>query len=297
VRDQGITSKLNGRVAALAERLPAPLLLIIALVLLQLGAGLAKSIMTAPSALGMVFLRLGLGTVVLAVLVRPDWRTLGRGQWRDAVALGAVYAVFNVTTILALLHLPLGLVATIGFLGPLAVSLGAARRGPDFLWPVLGFAGVVMLTPLDGAGAASWAAISYGLADAAAWAAYILASARAGRSLAGLDGFVIAGAIATLLLAPLGLTGVGPLLTTPALIATVALVALFATAPLALEFAALKRLPPRVFGVLLSLEPGIASITGIVLLGEHLTATGWLALALVSLASVGVTLTGRKTAP
>jgi len=291
------SGSLQHDIAAFGLRIPAPLILIAALVSLQVGSGSAKMIMTADSVFGLNCARLALGGLLLAALLRPRVWLWTRRQWVDATALGIAFTGFNVTFYLALVNLPLGLVATTGFLGPLTVSLVGARRFLEFVWPMLAFAGVCMLAPLDDDAPVTWSAIAYGLAYACAWAFYILASARAGRSIQGLDGFIIATLMSAALIFPLAYSEIGYFFSSVSLIQVTALVSILATLPLGLEFIALKRLSPRLFGVLLSLEPAIATITGIILLSEQLTLASWLAIAIVSSASVGATLTCASAKP
>jgi inner membrane transporter RhtA len=281
----------GARIAKAGDAIPAPIFLIAALILLQLGSGFAKSIMSAENVLSLAFIRLALGGVFLVLVFRPRVLLYSRTQWFDACLLGMAFAFTNATSYLAIVALPLGLAATIGFLGPIALSVIGARRAIDYLWPVIGFAGVLLLTPLDGAGTVSWLGIGYGLTNAVAWALYILAASRAGASIPGTGGFVVATIVAALALAPLGLVGADYFFSTPELAWTTLAIVLFAIFPLVLEFVALVRLQPRVFGVLLSLEPAIATMIGMALLGERLGLLGWLALGCVSVASIGVTLT------
>ena len=275
------------------ERIPAPLLAIAAIMFLQISSGTVKGVITQDNAMSLLFVRLSLGSAILWGLSKPPVRELSAGQWFDAGLLGFVVAGFNVSVYVALQVLPLGLMATFGFLGPLAVSFVGMRRRVDALWPLLGFCGVLMLTPWSGASAVSPAGVAAGLGYAVMWALYILASARAGRTLPGISGFAIANAIAAALLAPVGFSGSAQFLAADK-IAPVAVIIVLSTVPFAMEFLALQRLPPRVFGVLLSLEPGIAALVGLALLAEHLPALGWLALVLVSVASAGATLAREK---
>ncbi len=276
--------------ARVIEQVPAPLLLLLALVLIQIGTGFSKDLVTTDNALSVAFVRMTLGTIALWLIVRPPvWRWT-RSQWIDTGILGVVFTGFVVSFFVALPHLPIGLVATIGFLGPLGVSLFGARRALDYLWPAMGLAGVALLASWDPAATVALSGVLLGLVYAVAWAFYVLASARSGRSTPGLQGYTVATAITALLLAPFGAMGVPVLLASPAALAQLLLITLLSTLPLTLEYLALKRISPRAFGVLLSLEPGIATLTGLIMLGEQLTAMGWLALALVSLASLGVTL-------
>jgi inner membrane transporter RhtA len=63
--------------------------------------------------------------------------------------------------------------------------------------------------------------------------------------------------------------------------------------PYTLELAAMRRAPQRVFGILLSLEPAVATLAGLLLLGQRVTAAAVAAVALVVLASTGSALTSR----
>ncbi len=271
-------------------RLSAPLVLILALILLQSGSALAKNLMTADTAFGLVFLRLALGGALLCTILRPDLRQLTRQNWQDLFVFGAVFLCFNLSVYSALVHLPLGLVATIGFLGPLGVSLAGARNVWGLIWPALGFAGVLLLAPgIEGQDNITWLGVGYGLAYAVSWASYILTSARVTRSINGLDGFAIATLIAALLCIPFGITQSGTFLTSPSVATLAALVTLLAILSFGLEFLVLKRLSPPVFGTLLSLEPAIATLAGLALLGEWLPWQSWLAILAVSVASIGAT--------
>ena len=276
--------------AKLGQKIPAPLILVFALVLLQLSSGTSKIIMTPENAQGLGFLRMLIGALLLWLVIRPKVSLMTHEQWIDVALLGGVYAIFTYVFYEALIHLPLSLVATIGFLGPLAISIVSSRRALDFVWPALALAGIFMLTPMSGDTDISWGALAYGLAYAVGWAGYILTSARAGKSVIGLDGFVIATSIAAILLAPIGFRYAGEFMGSTSMLALTLLVTLLVTLPLGLEYIALKRIEPRIFGVLLSLEPAIASVIGILLLAEIPSATGWIAIAAVTAASIGATL-------
>lgn len=282
------------KAAEFGRRIPAPLILIFALFLIQLSSGTAKIIMTAENAQGLAFLRMLLGAGLLWLVIRPKVSQMNSRQWQDVILLGAIYAAFTYLYYEALIYLPLGLVATIGFLGPLAISIIHSRRALDFAWPVLGLVGVYLLTPSVGDAEFSWKALGYGFAYAVGWGGYIMTSARAGKSMNGLDGFVVATAIAAVLLAPVGYPHVSEFLSSSTLLLLTLVVTLLITVPLGLEYLALKRIEPRVFGVLLSLEPAIATLIGILMLHEIPSVMSWLAIALVTAASLGATLARRS---
>jgi len=270
--------------------IPAPLYVLAAILLIQFASAVAKEIITPSTVMGLVFLRTLFGAILVTAFVRPDLRALSRQQWLYGAALGVAMTVFTGLIYLALTRLPLALVVTIGFLGPLCVSLFGARRPLDYLWPVLGFAGVLLLTPIDGNTEFDSIGLIYAGLYALAWAAYILMSARSARTTPGFVGFAVALWFTALCSAPFGLPHVGHYLSTFAGLADVVLITVLATLPFALEFLALKRLSPAVFGVVLSSEPAIAALVGLAMLGEILPVAGWVALGLVSVAALGSSL-------
>ena len=284
-------------VADFGNRIPAPLILIAALVILQISSGLAKTLMTTDNAAGLAFVRVTLGAAMLWLFIRPPVSSFNRRQWLDAVMLGVVLAFFTLLIYVALTLMPIGLAVTVGFLGPLSVSVIHTRRAIDFLWPALGFAGVYLLAPSTENTDVTWQAMGIALAYAFTWALYILTSTRAGKSMRGLDGFTVASGIAAVLLMPFGIGQAAYFVGTPSMIGMTVLVTLLITIPLGMEFLVLKRIEPRIFGVLLSLEPAIASMVGIVLLSEFLSLNSWIAIALVTAASIGVTFKRKAVEP
>jgi len=288
-------SRWQQAVADTGNRIPAPVILIAALVILQISSGLAKTIMTPDNAVGLAFVRLSMGAALLWVVLRPPVATYTREQWTDAVMLGVVVSLFTYLAYASITLMPLGLAVTVGFLGPLTVSLLNTRCAVDFLWPLLGFAGVYLLAPSTSNSDVTWQAIGVALAYAVTWAFYILASARAGKSMRGMDGFTVASAFGALFLMPFGIGEAAYFVETTDMLMMTTIVTLLITIPLGMEFVALKRIEPRVFGVLLSLEPAIAAIIGIVILSEYLSLSSWAAIALVTAASIGVTF-GRSPA-
>jgi inner membrane transporter RhtA len=62
-----------------------------------------------------VWLRIGLGSLVLAV-VRPFWRSRADGRaWRAAILLGLSLAVMNTSFYLAIGRIPLGVAVALEF--------------------------------------------------------------------------------------------------------------------------------------------------------------------------------------
>jgi inner membrane transporter RhtA len=262
----------------------------------QLGSALAKLRFDRTGPIGMVLLRLAVGALVLLAVSRPRLRGRDRRQLLLVLAFGAVLAGMNSSFYAAIGRIPIGVAVTVEFAGPLAVAVAGSRRVLDGVWVVLAAAGVVLLTR-DGGGALD--PVGLGLAGLAGlgWACYILLSQRLGRSFPGVDGLALATAVAAALVAPAGIVRAGGALADwRVLIVGVGVGLLSAAIPYSLEIEALRRLPTRVFGVLMSLEPAVGALAGLVVLGEALRSREVLAIALVCVASAGAAWAGR-TAP
>jgi inner membrane transporter RhtA len=257
-------------------------LVIAAVTSLQFGAGLAVTLFDELGPAGAAFLRLAIAAVILVAL----WRPHPRGDLRLAAAFGVTLGLMNLCIYEAMDRIPLGIAVTIEFWGPLAVAVAGSRRPLDLLWVALAAAGIVLLAD-PGGDSLDAAGVAFAFAAGALWIGYILLSARVGQVYPGGTGLAIAmvfGALATL---PFG---VGADLLEPELLAVAAVVALASSViPYSLELEALRRLPARVFGVLMSLEPAVAALAGLVVLGQALAGEEWLAIALVVVASAGAT--------
>jgi inner membrane transporter RhtA len=221
----------------------------------------------------------------------PDARDGAKIAWGSlgvAAAFGLTLAIMNFAIYQSFARIPLGVAVTIEFLGPLGVAVAASRRLVDAAWVALAAIGVLLLTH-DG-GHITAAGVAYGLLAAAGWAAYILLSAATGRRFPGSAGLTIAMVVAAIAIAPIGVVAGGAALLRPGVIVIGAGIGLLSSViPYSLELEALRRMPPRVFGVLMSLEPAVAALVGLVLLGQVLSAVDWLAIACVVAASVGAT--------
>ena len=274
----------------------APLLLVLSVSMPPLGGGLAKDISQGHDILALAFLRNALAAAIMLVIVRPSFSRLTRAQWTAAAGLGASLAIMNANFYLALARLPLGVSVAIEFLGPLAVAMVGARRITDYLWPLLAFGGVLLLTPLAGAERLDPVGLGFAVITAGAWAAYILLSRHAGRQIPGMTGLALALLFATLFTAPVGLPVSGPYLSSAEMLAKVAAVAMLSTLlPYALEFVALRRVSTALFGIMMAMEPALSAVVGLFLLGEVLSLSAVTAIALICLAAVGSSLS-RRTA-
>lgn len=271
------------------------LVLLIAMCSIQSGASLAKSLFPLVGAPGVTALRLALGTLILVLFFKP-WRLrFAREQRLPLLFYGLSLGGMNYLFYLAIQTVPLGIAVALEFTGPLAVALFSSRRPVDFIWVVLAVLGLWFLLPLgqdvshvDLPGAA------LALGAGACWAIYILAGQRAGAE-HGPATVAVGSLIAAIVFVPLGAVQAGEALWHWSVIPLGLAVAVLSTAlPYSLEMIALTRLPTRTFGTLMSMEPALAAVAGIVFLGETLTVIQWLALAAIIAASMGSTLTLRR---
>ena len=253
----------------------------------EVGAAFAVLLFPSVGALGMVALRLTFSALILLAIARPSLRGRSRGDWMTVVLFGVALAVMNGLFYEALARIPLGAAVTIEVLGPLVLSVATSRRASSWLWAVLAFIGVFLLGQgsfgeLDPVG------VLFAAGAGASWAGYILLSSRTGSRFARLDGLALAMAIGAVLTLPLGLAAAGPAIVRPDILLLGAAVAvLSSTIPYALELFALRRIPSSSFAILMSLAPAIAALAGVVLLAQHISLIGVLAIALVVTASIG----------
>lgn len=281
-------------ISALAGKVPAPCLVLAGVCGIQFGAALAPHAYPQAGAAGVVFLRLLIAGALLCLLWRPRSKTLNgvRGAWKTVLAAGTLLAGHHIAFFEAVNHIPLGIVATIEFLGPLTIALAGSRRVLDLLPACLAAGGVFMLS---GHGSTSLPVTGLALAAAAAvcWAGYILVSARMATRLSGGQGLALAIAWAALLSAPYGIAHAGSALFDPHVLWVAAVVAVASSVlPYSLNLEALRRIPPRVFGVLTSLEPAAGAVFGLLILGQRLDWPQWLGIAAVAGASIAATCLG-----
>jgi inner membrane transporter RhtA len=276
---------------------PAPLLVLAAIASVQVGSAVARTLFDDLGAAGITLLRLSIAAVILGVLFRPRINGWSAAAWRAAVLLGMAMAGMNLLFYLALRTVPLGVCVTVEFLGPLLLTLVQTRRMVDLLWAALAAGGVGLLG-LNAGVTAPLGGLLLAFGAGLCWAGYILGSAHLGALVPGTGGLAVALAVAAVLVLPFGASGASVVLEHPSLLVGVVAVALLSSVlSYGLEINALRRMPTRVFGILMSLEPAAAAVAGLVVLGQRLGVWEVAALLLVSLASLGVTLARRDPAP
>lgn len=273
------------------------LLLSLSMVSIHSGAAIAKSLFAQTSPFGIASLRLGLGTVVLLALVRPRWRHHHWTDYRLLGLLGLSMGVMNTLLYHAIAYIPIGVAVTLEFIGPLGVAFAHSRRRLDILWVILAATGVVLLAPI-GDVSLQPIGIILALLAGGCWAAYIVLSAQASRVFPGSDGVALAITVGAIAILPFGIAMEGTTLLSPqVLLLGLAVAVLSSALPYSLEMAALRQLPVQVFGILMSLEPAVASGIGLLILGERLSLRMVVAIALVSIASAGSAFPAKSQAP
>ncbi len=253
----------------------------------QIGAAIATTLFDELGPAGTVLLRTGFAAVVLVLLWRPRLRGRSTPALRDALLFGLTLAAMNMSFYAALDRIPLGIAVTLEFTGPFLVAIAASRRASDLLWVALAAGGIVLLSP-GVHGSLDVTGTLLALLAGAFWAAYIVLAARVGRAFSGGQGLSIAMVVATVVLLPVGIVAGGSNFGDPGLLAAGLAVALLSSAiPYSLELEALRRLPKGTFGVLMSIEPAVAALVGLVALGQDLSASEVVAVGLVVAASAG----------
>lgn len=281
------------------ERLIPVLAILGAVTALAIGTSWAKhTLFPLVGAEGTTALRIGFSALLVALLWRPWRRPLRPADAKAVVLYGTALGAMNLLFYLSLPTLPFGLAVAIEFSGPLAVALLASRRLVDFVWIALAVLGLGMLLPLGfNRSALDPVGVAYALGAAVMWALYIvfgkrLAHLHAGHSVS--LGLIVASLVAL----PVGVASAGSALLSPMVLVVGAAVALISSAvPISLEMMALKRLPKSTFGVMVSLEPAMAALLAIFLLGERLEPGQWLAIACIVAASMGSATTIRAAPP
>lgn len=272
------------------DRIPAVWLVLGGILSVQFGAAVAKTLFGEVPPTAMVWLRLVTSAVIFLLIIRLRLAGRSRTDWFVALAFGVSLAMMNWAIYQAFARIPLGVAVTIEFLGPLAVAVIGSRRARDLIWVALAGAGVLILgfSPSS----LTLTGVLFALLAGVAWGGYILLSAHTGRRWTGLSGLAVASLVGAIGLAPPAMVEAGSTLLKPhILLIGIAVGLLSSVVPYSLEMIALRRIPPRVFGILMSLEPAAAALAAMLLLSEFLTGWQWVAMVCVVAASVGSTRT------
>jgi inner membrane transporter RhtA len=264
--------------------------------LVQLGLALSVPLFGQIGPLGAVWMRLAWAAVILVVAVRPrPWR-FRRPVLLATIALGTVTAGVTMLFMASVARLPLGTASALEFLGPLGVAVARGQGGRRFLWPGLAAAGVLLLThPWQGGG--NLLGVIFALGAAICWAAYILLTQAVGDEVAGLQGLAVSIPVAALVSTPFAAGDIGRVVAPHLLLAGLGLALLLPVIPFSLEMYALRRLTTAAFGTLMCLEPALAVLAGLALLGQVPEALSLAGVAFVVMAGLGAERSGARQDP
>ncbi len=275
-------------------RAPSGALVLGAITSVQIGSAIATKLFGQVGPSGAVLLRLLFASIVLLGVWRPRLHGRARRELGLAAVFGVVLALMNLSFYAAIDRIPLGIAVTIEFVGPLAVAVAGSRRPIDVLWIVLAAGGIAALTQGDAHGLNALG-VAFAVLAGAFWAGYILLNARVGRAFERGTGLTVAMCIAALVALPFGVVdGGGHLLELRSLALGAGVGLLSSAIPYSFEQEALRRIAPSVFGVLMSLEPAVAALAGLIILGQSLGARAVAGIALVVIASVGASRRARE---
>lgn len=272
-----------------------PLLAVLGSILsVQVGAAIAKGLFPALGASVTATLRIGLSALMLLAVNRPGLKNLTKVQWQTVIPYGLCLGAMNLIYYLALSRIPLGIAVTLEFMGPLLLVVFSSKRLIEFLWVLLAAAGIALMTPwnntnidLFGAGMA--------LLAGAFWAGYIVLGRRVSAVLNGGQAVTIGMLFALIVTLPFAFASGGMLNFTSSMIIPAVGLALFCSAvPFSLEMYGLKYIPTKTFSILMSMEPAVGAICGLIFLKEYLSVQEYAAVVLVVIASVGATIGNRE---
>ncbi|MEO6858424.1 MAG: EamA family transporter [Solirubrobacteraceae bacterium] len=277
-------------------RVPSGILVLSGIASVQFGSAVATHLFATVGPSGAVLLRLVTASVVLVAVARPRLRGHSRGNLILVAVFGIALAGMNLSFYTALHRIPLGIAVSLEFVGPLSVAVAGSHRRIDVLWVLLALAGIVALTH-GGTGHLSGVGVFFALLAGAFWGAYILITARVGQSFARGTGLALAMCFASVVALPFGIAAGGTHLLSLRSLAIGGAVGMLSSAiPYSFELEALRRIAAHVFGVLMSIEPAMAALAGLIVLGQGLSVRTILGMALVVAASIGASWHARAAA-
>ncbi|MFT6308839.1 MAG: inner membrane transporter RhtA [Halioglobus sp.] len=278
------------------KAIPPPGLVLIAIVAIQVGAALAAHLFPTLGAVGTVAIRIIISAFVLVFFARSRIQTFTqtfRENWRLLLGFGLCLAAMNVFFYQAIARIPLATTVAIEFMGPLGVAVLNSKKMSHFAWIALAAIGIALFSPLTGVDL-DMVGVMFALMAGIGWALFIVIASRVGQRIPGSDGLAIAMVIAAIVMIPFAIPVLPILVFNPLILfAAIGVALLSTTIPMTLEFEALKHLPARTYGVLVSLEPGVAATVGALLLGERMGVQGMIAVSCVVVAAIGITVTDR----
>ncbi|WP_281233383.1 EamA family transporter [Flavobacterium gelatinilyticum] len=272
---------------------PVPAVLL-AIISVQCGAAIAKTLFPAIGAAGTASIRIGISAIILLLAYRPNLREISREQWKIVIPYGLCLGAMNLIFYLAIARIPVGLAVTLEFVGPLLLAIIGSKRLIDYFWVLLAAIGISLMAPWNNTRLDSMG-MFFALLAGAFWAAYIVLGGKISRIMNDGSAVSVGMLFAAILVLPVGLFENGLTNLTPTFFGMgIALALLSSAIPFTLEMKALGKLPPRTFSILMSLEPAAASICAFIFLHENLSFYEILAVVCVVIASAGSTLTSKR---
>lgn len=273
--------------------IPPVAAVLLAVFSVQIGATIAKSIFPAIGALSTSALRIVLSAVILLIFNRPNFKNLNATQWKLVGIYGLSLGAMNIVFYMAIERIPLGLGVALEFVGPLVLALLGSKKPIDFLWAMLAAVGIALIAPWE-TGKIDLIGVILALIAGGFWALYILMGARVSKVMDGGKAVTIGMLFSSALILPFAIAdGLFFKINGHFLFLGLGLALLSSAIPFSLEMMALRKMPAKTFSILLSLEPAVAALSGLIFLHEHLSFYEWLAIFLVIIASVGATLFKR----
>jgi inner membrane transporter RhtA len=271
---------------------PIPAVLF-AIISVQSGAAIAKTLFPELGAAATASLRIGISALILLAVYRPNLFKINTRQWKVVIPYGLSLGAMNLIFYFAIERIPIGLAVTLEFIGPLVVAVLGSKRLLDYLWVLLAAVGIILIAPWSDNGV-DLLGVLFALLAGALWAAYIVLGGKVSKIMKGGEAVAVGMLFATILILPFGIMGNGFHNLTPNFFYLgIALALLSSAIPFTLEMKALGQLPARTFSILMSLEPAAASICGLLFLQEYLTTNEIIAVLCVVTASAGSTMTSK----
>jgi inner membrane transporter RhtA len=294
--DQGnVIAAAATRVAQTYGRLPPAALMLLAVISVELSWALATFLLADVGRAGTAFLSTTFGATIFVLLSPPQIDSRIRKHWMLILFFGLADAGMALPFLYSLqLGIPLGIASAIAFLGPLGLAVVTSRRLVDFLWISIAALGVALLTPAIGENL-SVVGLGFATISAIAWAAFVPATKLVGRAFGGRDGLTLGLWASSLMLLPFALAeGIVVHADVLSIVGAMLVALLGAVLPWAIEFSVIQRISARTYGILVTLEPAVGALVGAVFLSQSIGLRMWVAVACVTVAAMGVTLSDKQ---
>lgn len=265
-----------------------------AMLCVQGGASIAKSLFPVLGPTGTTTLRIGLSAILLNIIIRPKISTFTKKEWKYAFFYGGSIALMNLIFYMAIQRIPLGLGVTIEFIGPLFLALYFSKKPLDILWALFACVGILLIVPWN---SSNVDIVGLGLAFLAGtfWACYIVMGSKVSREMDTKNALAVGMFFATMIIIPVVVyTGELKNLTTSTFFLGLAVAVLSSALPFSLDLVALRKLPAKTFSILTSLQPAFAALSGLIFLHEQLSMLQWISIFCVITASLGTTIFSQK---